>query len=221
MPGVYGNMYELQVDISRVPRYEEYAVIQADVNLQALRLLSDVKTVSYFLLGQTGSPAGGLGMAGMGIPTDPTSANYTMPGLPPGQPLRGLGRRVVDRAATRYAMNSAGNSFLDQQIELIAPEVMLIQFRYFDGLQWLSEWDSQQFGGLPMAVEIMLVLQSSEEAAESDSLLTGLSFDETASQLDPNHVYRLVVHLPAAELIDMTASTDTTTTGTAQSGSTP
>jgi peptidyl-tRNA hydrolase len=210
-PGVYGNTYELQVDVSRIPRYEEYAVIEPTGDL--LRLLSDVKTVSYFLIGQDGLSTNSLGMNNaVNSRTSPMAANYSMLGLPPGQPLRGLGRRVVDRAATRYAMNNGDSSFLDLQTELIAPEVLLIQFRYFDGLQWLSAWDSQQLGGVPMAVEIILALQTSEESAQSESLLTEMSFDATTAQLDPNHVYRLVVHLPAAEVIDTTTATSTTST---------
>jgi hypothetical protein len=147
-------------------------------------------------------------------------SNYNMLGLPPGQPLRGLARRIVDRAATRYAMNTADYSFTDQQTELIAPEVMFVQFRYFDGLQWLPAWDSQQFGGVPVAIEIILGLETSKDPAETESPLTGLSYDQLMTTLDPNHVYRLVVHLPSAEPTDTTAASSTTSTSTSTSTST-
>ena len=222
-PGVYGNAYELQVDISRIPRYEEYAVVEQYNDLQGMRLLSDVKTVSYFLLGQSGLGASSLSTTSLssssrsassfsslnGQSANNNSTNYAMLGLPPGQPLQGLGRRIVDRSATRYALNNADFSFLDQQTELFAPEVTFIQFRYFDGLQWLNEWDTEQLGGIPLAVEIVLAVQPREEATR-DGLLrqSPASSQESVWQLDPNHVYRLVVNLPAAELIDTTAATE-------------
>jgi hypothetical protein len=36
------------------------------------------------------------------------------------------------------------------------PEVTGLRFRYFDGSQWTSQWDSQQRGTLPVAVEAWL-----------------------------------------------------------------
>jgi prepilin-type N-terminal cleavage/methylation domain-containing protein len=214
-PGVYGNAYELQVDISRIPRYEEYAIVEQANDLQALRLLSDVKTVSYFLVGQSGIGAtsqvsAGVGMSTANYASTAGAADYAMLGLPPGQPLQGLGRRVVDRAATRYALNNADFSFLDQQTELFAPEVVFLQFRYFDGLQWVYEWDSEQLGGIPLAVEIVVVLQPRDDSLPENraSLRSTSSSSDTLWQFDPNHVYRLVVHLPAAEMIDTTAPAD-------------
>jgi hypothetical protein len=174
-----------------------------------LRLVSDVKTVSYFVLGQTG------GMRGPGTNNDTTSfAGANDPrlfGLPPGQPLQGLGRRVVDRAATRYAIENGDNALLDLQTELFAPEVLMVQFRYFDGQQWLSEWNTEDFGGVPLAIEIVLVLQ----AVDDDSLTAptpqlsaaGTQTQAALWQFDQDHVYRLVVNLPAAELIDTSAAT--------------
>jgi hypothetical protein len=39
-------------------------------------------------------------------------------------------------------------------VEPLAPEVVSIGFRYFDGQSWQQSWDSRQRVGLPKAVEI-------------------------------------------------------------------
>ena len=38
----------------------------------------------------------------------------------------------------------------------MAPEVSLLEFRYFDGFDWFDSWDSALYGELPKAVEIAL-----------------------------------------------------------------
>jgi hypothetical protein len=223
VPGIYGNSYELQIDISRIPRYEEYAILQQESNLATLRLLSDVKTVSYFMLGQT-SIGGTSSIWPTSVGTSPlgnTAAGIVNTlGLPPGQPLQGLGRRIVDRAATRFALENSDHSFLDQQTELFAPEVALVQFRYFDGQQWLTEWDTQQLQGVPLAVEIILVLQPPLEdpVLEPTPPTNATMAQSDLWQFDPEHVYRLVVNLPAAELIDSASTGANASSATTSQG---
>jgi hypothetical protein len=63
----------------------------------------------------------------------------------------------------------AAQSFLSaasvgvEEADIIAPEVVSLQFRYFDGTSWLDSWDGSQTGpdyltpiGPPSAVEITL-----------------------------------------------------------------
>jgi prepilin-type N-terminal cleavage/methylation domain-containing protein len=219
-PGVYGNTYELQVDISRIPRYEEYALVQESADPAMLQSLSDVKTVSYLMLGQPGMTGAPLARSNASSYTSNLTNTRSL-GLPPDQLWQGLGRRVLDRAATRFAMNNADYSFLEAQTELFAPEVLLVQFRYFDGLQWLTEWDTEQYGGIPLAVELVLVLQAND-ATSSDLSLNerSASQQDVLGQFDPEHVYRLVVQLPAAEPID-TTSLSTSSTETTNEGGSP
>lgn len=72
---------------------------------------------------------------------------------------------------------------------VIADEVIGLQFRYFDGADWKEEWDSalpeNQPIGLPLAVEITIVLNS-PAAKERD--------------IDPHNgtTYRHVVAIPTA-----------------------
>ena len=70
----------------------------------------------------------------------------------------GLVRRRMDRAVTTFAAENGNADDLMQLGDVIAPEVMEIEFQYWDGLQWLLEWDSEVNKGLPVAVEIRLYL---------------------------------------------------------------
>lgn len=192
-PGMYGTSYELQVDVSRIPRYEEFALVGDYADVGTMTTLSDVKTVGYFLLGNSASGGGGLS-AGSTV----SAVNIDTLGLPPTLSMQGLGRRVVDRSAARLATQSASFSYLDEQVELMAPEVQMIEFRYFDGERWLEEWNTEDEGGIPLAVEILLVMISRDQLDDPNRM----PFQMTSfAELDPSQVYRLVVHLPAAETL--------------------
>ncbi len=44
-----------------------------------------------------------------------------------------------------------------------APEVVELQFRYFDGTHWLDSWNSLEKNGLPLAIEVQLKLMPLDE----------------------------------------------------------
>ncbi len=173
MPGLYGNRHELQVDISRLPRLDQFEHQLASATGSSVTdRLSDVKTVAYYVTRQSGLQEQG-----------------------------GLVRRELDRAVTAWAeeQGTLADMELENQLngEPLAPEVAAIEFRYFDGGEWHEEWDSIQRNGLPLAVEIGIAILpprhrdtwfASEPSDEK-------AFDETESP----HVYRLIVHLPLAE----------------------
>ncbi len=237
--GIYGNLYELHIDVSRLPRYEEYELAMQMGDLSAAGSLGDVKTVSYFLLGSAnttygsgygasslspgstgygGSPYGGSTYGGStygGSPFGPSGAGsfgYGAQGLGTGasgtansgwrDPYgtganTGLARRVVDRSSIRFAQENGDALWLDQQAELFAPEVVSLEFAYFDGIEWLLEWDTELNQGLPQAVEILLVLRGDDDRQPAMAPLqnANISYDQTGNE----HLYRLVVHLPSAE----------------------
>lgn len=167
VPGLYGSATELQVDVSRLPRVDEYSPVVAGPGLSAVDIPSDVRTVTYFV--RTGM-AGGL------------------PGLvPPEEAGMGLVRREIGRARALWTGNQGDAQQLAQTERLLAPEVAGLEFRYFDGQQWLSQWDSTALGRLPSAVEILVLLRS--EATN----------DPAATARLESH--RVVVHLPAAGII--------------------
>lgn len=222
--GIYGNLYELNIDISRLPRYEEYDLLLEMGDYTAAGSLGDIKTVSYFFLGAPtsgsyGSSAlnsslnsyrstsyGASSASAYGTSRYGSSASGTANRAASGfygqnrdamQANTGLARRVMDRASIRFAQQNADLGWLDQQTELFAPEVIALEFAYFDGVEWLLEWDTQQEGGLPWAVEIVLVLRADDARLPATSLLTGagINYDEVGT----NHVYRMVVSLPMVD----------------------
>lgn len=66
------------------------------------------------------------------------------------RPAAGFGRRVRDL----YARDAAEET-LDSP-DLLAPEITEVQFRYFDGSNWMETWDSLAVGSLPRAIEVTL-----------------------------------------------------------------
>lgn len=184
VPGLYGNQYELQVDTSRLPRVDQYnpGLAGADATT-AVDIPSDVKTVAYYL--RTADETGTAGTSGAGASaTEATTA--------------GLVRRERDRAVTSYAAQNGGLESSTSDGQLLAPEVNRLEFRYFDGTEWATEWDATERNGLPVAVEITLgftPLSGSADTADVAQLR-----DAAALTAEEELVtYRLVVRLPVAE----------------------
>lgn len=109
----------------------------------------------------------------------------------------GLYRRDTDRAAALWdPQQSAGGVQADD--ELLAEEVTALEFYYFDGAEWLSEWDSTTSEGLPLAVEIVLTLTETPDPAKPVK----------PGDIPTETIYRQVVRLPAAK---PSTTTDTET----------
>lgn len=194
--GLYGNASELQIDISRVPRIDQYDPQFTGFRDRALNdIPSDTKTVTYFLLlpGVSSPMHGQIGSEGIT------------------KPQFGLVRRELDRAVTQYALNEGNNASLDASAEILAHEISMLVFRYYDGYTWYEEWDSEAMGGLPMAVDVMIAIRDHET---TQALLT----DETTLEplnMDGNpmgQVFRRLVRIPIAQPYEEeTATTDSTT----------
>ncbi|TWT62353.1 prepilin-type N-terminal cleavage/methylation domain-containing protein [Rubinisphaera italica] len=73
----------------------------------------------------------------------------SLEGLDPEQPLA--------RAESLTDAELSTQNWLDA---LAVPELVEMQFLYFDGESWLEEWDSDLDGGLPAAIEVTVLLQS-------------------------------------------------------------
>jgi len=194
--GLYGNAMELQIDISRVPRIDEYDPQYTSFRSRQLSdIPSDIKTVTYFLL-QPGVSNIGHGTVGDAAITETQF---------------GLVRRELDRAVTQYAMNEGNIDSLDASAEILAPEVSMLAFRYFDGYEWTEEWDSEELGGLPMAIDVVIAIR---DHATTQAILKGdadIAVD-TSTQSATGQVFRRVVRIPIAkplEAIDDTATDET------------
>jgi prepilin-type N-terminal cleavage/methylation domain-containing protein len=189
-PGLYGNACQLQIDVSRLPRIDQYMLAEYQdagsgidplTGAPSVDRVSDLRNVSYYIFGDAATIAMG------------SSA-----GMPMGF---GLLRRDIDRAAALYSAQNGMQADLDAAAELIAPEVESIQFAYYDGYSWYDCWDSTQNGGLPMAVQITLAIA---RPAKKNG------------EIPPPGVYSLLVSLPLAK---PATSTDMSSSGTEESSS--
>jgi prepilin-type N-terminal cleavage/methylation domain-containing protein len=180
VPGLYGNQYELQIDVSRLPRVDELQRMNSNSLTNTLQdIPSDVKTVAYYCVGNGLTSSSGV--------VNPRT----------GKTETGLVRRVMDRAVTLYASDSGNLQGLQQAAEVIAPEVASIEFQYYDGTEWLTEWNSDEMCCLPTAVRITVLLTERAEAdGTSQASNSTLPTMATASA---DQIYSLMVRLPTAK----------------------
>ena len=180
VPGLFGNQYELQVDISRLPRADDYDAASSDPSATGVvDVPSDVKTVAYFL--QTSEEA---------------TSDEVLPGAA-FSGIAGLARREQDRAITSWSAQDGSLDTADHSGTLLAPEVNRLEFRFFDGMSWYTEWDSEQMESLPAAVEITIGIDPAF-GADPATLDARTAMDVALEESEEN-VYRMVVHLPAAK----------------------
>lgn len=197
LPGVYGNDHELQIDVSRVPRLDQ---------MQAM-LAREI---------ESGQTSGGAVVPAGEVGDLRTVLYFTENGSSGRMPLgggAGLLRREMDRASAALAMQQGETTEIQGREEPIAPEVQAIEFRYFDGTEWVETWDTTDRSGLPMAVHITLSLARPPKRFSGMGLRPGDTGDAELQQ------FQLLVHLPAARpttsssstISSSAESTDTTT----------
>ena len=199
VPGLYGNQYELRLDCSRLPRVDQYSAMYTQTSEGvAPSIPSDVKNVSYFL--QT---------------ADSSQASVTSP---TGSTAMGLVRREMDRAAASFASQDGSLDASEHPGNVLAAEVNYLEFRYWDGTTWYTEWDSEQMGGLPTAIEITVGIDpTAGQNLEDMDVKAVTDLDST----DMNqYLYRLTVHLPVAKPLVTDESTDLTGEMSSDTGAT-
>ena len=179
--GVYGNQYDLQVDVSRLPRIDRMDSLTGTITPDGIAAAgdppSDVKMVSYYISTTAAAAA----------PISGTT-NVVAP-----MPSGGLVRRQVDRSIVNYGTLYGGSTDAGTREQVLAPEATALEFRYYDGTEWLTSWSSSDRGAVPVAIEIMLTLRAADAAPVGSTLLLaspGVLQEQT---------YRLIVHLPAGE----------------------
>ena len=106
----------------------------------------------------------------------------------------GLARLEGDRLQQELARQNGDMQTQMAGLQMVAPEVTSLYFAYFDGYQWRTDWDSQAFGGLPMAVEVLLEITTPPRVFRP-----GYS---ASSRQPTSQSFRLVVSLPLAKAID-------------------
>ena len=153
-PGLIGDTTQIQIDLSRLPRLEEYTQWIDQNAADYADVPSDLKTVAYFV--QASGSSYGV--------QDRLNSVSSNPGGGVGSGTSewdhgGLIRRSLDRSATVYAATRGGLTKLSQTGDLIAPEVVSIEFSYWNGVSWLPAWSSDEYSELPLAVQIRLTMK--------------------------------------------------------------
>jgi hypothetical protein len=199
-PGLYGTSTSIEIDISRLPRPDEYYGQASDPVTGSLGdLATDIKTVGYYVqaLRTDGiqDPLGSL------QPIDGTNSTS--------QGAGGLVRRSVDRAITQYAYQQSQSDALMRTGQLLAPEVIAIEFQYFDGAMWQTEWDSST-QGLPRVVKITIAVQR-ESSAKKSPMEPGVMISSITSSMQAEYgidIYSTNTIIPGSQLLMGPQSTD-------------
>jgi hypothetical protein len=179
MPGLYGTTDWLQVDVSRPLRLEQFAAMfDAETELEYTAPVGDIRSIVYYLAGSESAPAASYAA------TDDEAL--------------GVMRRELDRAIADFAADQGWLEQVETAAEPLAPEVTDLAFQYFNGYEWTEYWDSEEMDGLPLAVEIAIMLNPASN--QEDQASAWLSSDGSSGSRDIQPMaFRLVVHLPAAE----------------------
>ena len=205
--GLYGSEFQLQFDVSRLPRVDEYA---GGSPASMVQIPSDIKTVTYYV--RSDSSAGGGQALGGQAPAGSMEPSTTGQG-------RGLVRLEMDRAVNAFEDVSSGTSIGSDNARLLAEEVTSVTFRYWNGTEWATEWNSDEMGGLPLAIEVVMTLANPNTVVPSGPPVQNFAAPEATST---DISYRIVVNLPTASLPppaeEPAAEGDAAATGTGESG---
>jgi hypothetical protein len=194
-----GTRDTLQVDVLRagVSETADSGAREATGTASAVGRLSELRTVSYSFaeppVGERTRDAGPSGLMRQEWFWDtPNPENQSEPGMGEmdGQSRAASREQRGDSDPRRWRDSFEATS--------LAPEVISLEFRYFDGDSWSPWWDSGQRKALPVAVEVLLYLRSDTQGARrfqsADNVATG-----NRSRRDPEgHRVRMVVHLPTS-----------------------
>ncbi len=130
--------------------------------------------------------------------SDQTTVAYVVAGMATGTLQQaitgsGLARLEGDRLVLSMADQQGDAGTMTQRTQILAPEVVALTFRYFDGFAPRADWDSSVMLGLPLAIEIEMTLQPLVHTTR----LGGVATSSTTS-----NVYHLVIPLPLGKPMD-------------------
>ena len=159
--GIRGTQTTLEIDGAR-PQRELAFALPVNATIPSNRT-SDLRTIMYLLAapGQAFDPQGRGGLA------------------------REEGDRYAIASAEEQGRSATGNF----SAVVLAPEIIGLEFEYFDGMMWQPAWDSVAYGRLPRAVQVRI------RFAPPQVKPTWL----TAAVNQSTEIVRLVVYIPAAD----------------------
>lgn len=170
--GIIGDETTLIVHAARPPRQVDFfSPVAFDVS--ANDPLRELRSVSYFLA--TPGTDGLQGLAGELF----SEQNPDFIG--------GLTRLDGDRFSIAFSDANRDTVSLMANAQLMASEIQLLQFRYFDGAVWQTAWDSAAMQSLPLAIEITIGFQNRSNPPER--------FNATP-EFYASQLYRYVVAVP-------------------------
>ena len=185
--GVIGTATRLTLHVNKPVPPRRFAV--SDEDDDSLFIESEQRSVTWFLADLSGGELEGIAAARFS--DDPAIIAAGLIDDQADGPL-GLGRADVDRLAGTISAPSDTDILIAEAAEFLAPEVVSLTFRYFDGVDWVEEWDSDLQGAVPTAIEITLGFV----APGPDDPLQAAAADAIPD------TYRFVVALPVAEAVD-------------------
>jgi prepilin-type N-terminal cleavage/methylation domain-containing protein len=197
-----GSATELQFDVSRIPRVDQYkGIVSGNGELSAVDLPSDVKTIAYYLRSDTSAESYADDPRAPG--GDPSTDGFG----------RGLMRAEMDRAVQSYADTGGGSASIYTASQLLAEEVVGLGFEYFDATEWQTSWDSSS-QGLPRAIRVWLSVKPRYGMSEREIA------DANAGKEPKSTDFYFIITLPTSPLVATTPTTDTTGSTGATSSST-
>lgn len=180
--GLTGTTDKLQILVSKPTRMVT-GNFSGEVD-DVLTIAGQLKTVSYFL-----ADTGGGGLQGA-----VANLSTTTPANSIG--VQGLARLEAERAAVDFADQQMDLNGLAQSAQVLAHEVVSLQFKYFDGVNWLDAWDSSAYVEKSVEGELEEVIAGLPQAVE---ITLGLRNEEDTDPGVADQTYRLVVSLPIAK----------------------
>lgn len=177
--GLFGDAEKLVLHINR-PRRTAYALDSTEEGdtIGSFTDQSYLRSITWFLADEGRS----------GLSADVANRELDTEG---GVVTRGLARLESEFQNAQFAEFETDPASLPEQAEILAPEVVDLQFRYFDGIDWVTEWDSEQMERLPNAVEITFQLEP--PAHTGNQYLSGEQTTEAVG-----YTFRMVIALPLA-----------------------
>lgn len=184
--GIFGDVEQLRIDRAAPPNWSRAS---REVDPAEPAAASDFpRTVRYFLSEGTAQTSQERAMQGVTVEEEPQAS------------AAGLYREVIPTTALADDADPLASpaSRDGARVELLAPEVVKLEFHYFDGEQLVDEWDVTEDGALPKGVEILLTINEPDYGPQSDA------DQQRRSQTGQNYrekdlvVYRRFVRIPQA-----------------------
>ncbi|MEM8943945.1 MAG: type II secretion system protein [Planctomycetota bacterium] len=190
--GIYGTAGELRIDRSSIPRWDWIVAQNASGDDAASTTDEPIdqhmpQTVRY-LLGD-GRELLSTELAAKGVSEQSLEQGYA-----------GLYREQLSTAAWLEQTADGSGLATDSEMSnaaLFAPEVVRIEFVYFNGTELLTDWDTSSEQALPTAIEVRLTLLKVPFVREESDPIGGR--DELRRKQENLVEYRRFVKLPEIE----------------------